>query len=89
IHALRAGVPRPEPHQAPPQPCHVVWDAKVTSRVSVKLGFRLIETRVGNVEIDLDEKLSWPIRHRQMALPLFDSVRRAGVYAAETRIWEG
>ncbi|KAI6693878.1 hypothetical protein NL676_021588 [Syzygium grande] len=81
IRALRAGVPRPEsrqarpePRQARPRPCHVVWDAKVTSRVGVKLGLRLIETRVSNVEIDLDDKLSWPIRHRQMALPLFDSL---------------
>ncbi|KAI6686459.1 hypothetical protein NL676_032372 [Syzygium grande] len=89
VRAFRAGVPRPEPRQAHPRPCHVVWDAKVTSHVGVKPSFRLIETRVSNVEIDLDEKLSWPIRHRQMALPLFDSVRRAGVYAAETRIWEG
>ncbi|KAI6695929.1 hypothetical protein NL676_023639 [Syzygium grande] len=62
-----------------PRTRHGVWDASVASRVGEKLGFRLIEIGVGNVEIDLDEELARPIRHRQMVLPLFDSVRRAGV----------
>ncbi|KAI6671069.1 hypothetical protein NL676_005954 [Syzygium grande] len=62
---------------------------EVTSRVGVKLGFRLIEIKVSNVKIDLDKKLSQPIRHHQTTLPLFDSVRLARVYAAEPRILGG
>ncbi|KAF8014130.1 hypothetical protein BT93_H0083 [Corymbia citriodora subsp. variegata] len=62
-----------------PRTRHGVWDARVASRVGEKLGFRLIGIGVSNVEIDLDEELARPIRHRQMVLPLFDSVRRAGV----------
>ncbi|PKI73806.1 hypothetical protein CRG98_005790 [Punica granatum] len=56
-----------------------LWDANVASRVGEKLGFRLREIGVTGVGIDLAEELSRPIRHRQMVLPLFDSVRRAGV----------
>ncbi|KAK3414504.1 uncharacterized protein LOC104456245 [Eucalyptus grandis] len=62
-----------------PRTRHGLWDARVASRVGEKLGFRLVGIGVGSVQIDLDEELARPIRHRRMVLPLFDSVRRAGV----------
>ncbi|KAL6970761.1 hypothetical protein U1Q18_030452 [Sarracenia purpurea var. burkii] len=58
---------------------HNLWDAKVASRVGEKLGFRLREIGVSDVDIDLHEELSRPIHYRRMALPLIDSVKRAGV----------
>lgn len=63
-----------------PRPFHAgLWDARIASRVGEKLGLRLKEIGITDVEIDLTEELSRPIRHRQMVLPLFDSVRRFGV----------
>ncbi|KAL9660462.1 hypothetical protein QQ045_025277 [Rhodiola kirilowii] len=55
------------------------WDAKAASRVGEKLGFRLKEIGVSDVEIDLVEELARPIHHRKLVGPLFDSVKRAGV----------
>lgn len=59
-----------------------LWDSKVASRVGEKLGFRLREIGVSNVDIDLNQELSRPAYHRLMVLPLFDSVKRAGVSVA-------
>ncbi|KAF3440650.1 hypothetical protein FNV43_RR18934 [Rhamnella rubrinervis] len=61
---------------------HRLWDAKLASRVGQKLGFRLRELGVTDVQIDLREELSRPIHRRMMVLPLFDSVRHAGVSVA-------
>ncbi|XP_052207324.1 uncharacterized protein LOC127811466 [Diospyros lotus] len=58
------------------------WDSKIASRVGEKLGLRLREIGVSDVEIDLSEELSRPIRHRRMVSPLIESVRRAGVCVA-------
>lgn len=58
---------------------HNFWDAKVASRVGEKLGFRLKDIGVNTIVIDINEELSRPIHQRKMVLPLFDSVRRAGV----------
>ncbi|KAK6914567.1 hypothetical protein RJ641_021888 [Dillenia turbinata] len=58
---------------------HQFWDARIASRVGEKLGFRLREIGVSKVEIDLHEELSRPIHHRRLVLPLFDSVKRAGI----------
>uniref|UniRef100_A0A2N9IM02 Uncharacterized protein n=1 Tax=Fagus sylvatica TaxID=28930 RepID=A0A2N9IM02_FAGSY len=55
------------------------WDSKVAARVGDKLAFRLHEIRISTVSIDLHEELSRPLHLRQLVLPLFDSVRRAGV----------
>ncbi|KAM7486983.1 hypothetical protein LguiA_002992 [Lonicera macranthoides] len=61
---------------------HNYWDSKIASRIGEKLGFRLKEIGVSNVEIDLIEELSRPIHHRKMVIPLFESVKRAGVGVA-------
>ncbi|XP_042498965.1 uncharacterized protein LOC122077182 [Macadamia integrifolia] len=58
---------------------HSVWDAKIASRVGEKLGFRLKEIGVSDVEIDLHEELSRPVHYRRMVMHLFDSVKRTGV----------
>ncbi|KDP42799.1 hypothetical protein JCGZ_23741 [Jatropha curcas] len=51
----------------------------MASRVGEKLGFRLKEIGITNINIDLDEELSRPIHYRKRVLPLFDSVKRVGV----------
>ncbi|OVA09317.1 hypothetical protein BVC80_897g22 [Macleaya cordata] len=56
-----------------------LWDAKIASRVGEKLGFRLKEIGVSDVQIDLHEELSRPIHHRKMVFPFFDSVKHTGV----------
>ncbi|KAL6990190.1 hypothetical protein U1Q18_015939, partial [Sarracenia purpurea var. burkii] len=48
-------------------------------RVGKKLGFRLREIGVSDVEIDLHEELSQPIHYRRKVLPLVDSVKHANV----------
>lgn len=58
---------------------HHLWNAKIASRVGEKLGFRLREIGVTGVEIDVPEEQSRPVHYRMMVLPLFDSVKRAGV----------
>ncbi|XAR48713.1 hypothetical protein NMG60_11031617 [Bertholletia excelsa] len=60
---------------------HDFWDSKVASRVGEKLGLRLREIGVLDVEIDLREETLQPIR-RRMVSPLIDSVKRAGVNVA-------
>ncbi|XP_059630469.1 uncharacterized protein LOC132273527 [Cornus florida] len=61
---------------------HNFWDARVASRVGEKLGFRLKEMGISEVDIDTGEELLRPIHHRRMVIPLFDSVKRAGVSVA-------
>ena len=61
---------------------HNYWDSKIASRIGEKLGFRLKEIGVSDVEIDLIEELSRPIHHRKMVIPLFESVKRSGVGVA-------
>ncbi|GFY92811.1 ribosomal L18p/L5e family protein [Actinidia rufa] len=58
------------------------WNAKVASRVGEKLGFRLREIGVSDVQIDPREELSPPIHHRRMVVLLIDSVKRVGVTVA-------
>ena len=58
---------------------HHYWDAKIASRVGKKPGFRLREIGITGVQIDVCEEQSRPVHHRMMVLPLFDSVKRAGV----------
>ncbi|ONI29341.1 hypothetical protein PRUPE_1G193800 [Prunus persica] len=55
------------------------WDAKVASRVGEKLGLCLQEIGGIGVEINVDEELSRPVHHRIRVLPLFDSIKLAGV----------
>ncbi|XP_047339116.1 uncharacterized protein LOC124942623 isoform X2 [Impatiens glandulifera] len=55
------------------------WDARVASRVGEKLGLRLKENGISDVEINLEEELSRPIHYRKMVIPLFDSVKRIGI----------
>ncbi|KAL6978617.1 hypothetical protein U1Q18_020284, partial [Sarracenia purpurea var. burkii] len=56
---------------------HNLWDAKVASRVGEKVGFRLRE--IGISDIDFHEELSQTIHYQRMAFPLIDSIKRAGV----------
>ncbi|KAF9615144.1 hypothetical protein IFM89_022102 [Coptis chinensis] len=58
---------------------HQLWDAKVASRVGEKLGFRLKEIGVLNVQVDVNEELVRPLYQRKMIVPFLDSVKRAGV----------
>ena len=58
---------------------HKLWDAKIASRISEKLGFRLNDIGISHVEIDLTEELSRPIHYRKMVVPFFHSVKRAGI----------
>ncbi|MCL7044921.1 hypothetical protein MKW94_000223 [Papaver nudicaule] len=59
--------------------CKNLWDAKVASRVGEKLGLRLNEVGICDVQIDLHEELSRPIHHKKMVMALFNSVKLAGV----------
>lgn len=61
-----------------PRP-HKFWDAKIASRIGEKLGFRLNDIGVSNVEIDVTEELSRPIHYRKMVIPFLHSVKRAGI----------
>ncbi|KAL4632401.1 hypothetical protein ACB092_04G047500 [Castanea dentata] len=67
---------------------HRLWDSRTAARVGDKLALRLQDIRVSAVSIDVQEELSRPLHLRQLVLPLFDSVRRAGVlvHAAE-KLW--
>ncbi|CAH9131452.1 unnamed protein product [Cuscuta epithymum] len=58
---------------------HNFWDSKIAARVGEKLGHRLNEAGVLQVEIDHREELARPIHHRKMVSPLFDAVKRAGI----------
>ena len=58
---------------------HHFWDARIASRVGEKLGFRLKEIGVSDVQIDIGEELSRPLHYRKLVIPLFDSVKRTGV----------
>ncbi|XP_057490051.1 uncharacterized protein LOC130776039 [Actinidia eriantha] len=58
---------------------HNFWDAKVASRVGEKLGFRLREIGVFDVQIDPLQELSRPIHHQRMVVQLIDSIKRAGI----------
>ncbi|XP_074284516.1 uncharacterized protein LOC141609317 [Silene latifolia] len=55
------------------------WDARVASRVGEKLGFRLVEMGVSDVDIDVAEEISRPIHFRKIVIPLFDSVKKTGI----------
>ncbi|XP_034686289.1 uncharacterized protein LOC117914883 [Vitis riparia] len=61
---------------------HNFWDAKIASRIGEKLGLRLRDIGVSDVEIDIHEELSRPIHHRRMVMPLFESVRRVGIFVS-------
>ncbi|KAB1210412.1 hypothetical protein CJ030_MR6G007163 [Morella rubra] len=56
-----------------------LWDSKDAARIGEKLALRLCDIGVSAVAINLHEELTRPVHHRKMVLPLFDSVRRAGV----------
>lgn len=58
---------------------HRFWDSNTVVVVGQKLGSQLREIGIDNVMINLAEELSRPANQRIMVLPLFDSVRRAGV----------
>ncbi|XP_068667349.1 uncharacterized protein [Aristolochia californica] len=55
------------------------WDRKTASRVGEKLGFRLMEIGLCDVEINVEEELSRPMHQRKSVISLFDSVKRSGV----------
>ncbi|KAI3972721.1 hypothetical protein MKX01_019379 [Papaver californicum] len=52
---------------------------RVASRVGEKLGLRLNELGICDVQIDLHEELSRPIYHEKMVMSLFDSVKLTGL----------
>ncbi|KAI3931863.1 hypothetical protein MKW98_012273 [Papaver atlanticum] len=56
-----------------------LWNSKVACRVGEKLGLRLNELGICDVQIDLHEELSRPIHHKKMVMSLFDSVKLTGV----------
>lgn len=51
----------------------------MASRVGDKLGDRLSEVGIHNLEIDVEEELNRPVHYRQMVAPLFESVKRKGI----------
>ncbi|GMH01347.1 hypothetical protein Nepgr_003186 [Nepenthes gracilis] len=61
---------------------HNFWGPKIASRLGEKLGIRLKEIGVADVQIDLQEELSRPVHYRKMVFPLFDSLRRTGVFVS-------
>ena len=61
-----------------PRHCRL-WDSRTAARIGDKLALCLHNIRVSAVSIDLREELSRPLHLHQLVLPLFDSVRRAGV----------
>ncbi|KNA18794.1 hypothetical protein SOVF_067440 [Spinacia oleracea] len=63
---------------------HNFWDARIASRVGEKLGLRLMEIGVSDVEIDIQEEISRPHHHRKLVIPLFDSVKKTGVFVSGT-----
>ncbi|CAL9037803.1 uncharacterized protein LOC103993466 [Musa acuminata AAA Group] len=62
-------------------PTRLLWDARVAARVGEKLGIRLREIGVSNIEIDPLEFSRAP-HLRRPAASLFDSVERAGICVA-------
>ncbi|XP_076887642.1 uncharacterized protein LOC143537856 [Bidens hawaiensis] len=64
-----------------PRP-HRFWDANIASRVGEKLGFRLTDIGISDVEI---EQPPLPTHHRKLIAPFLHSVKRAGisVYGSE------
>ncbi|KAF5189817.1 Ribosomal L18p/L5e family protein [Thalictrum thalictroides] len=54
------------------------WDAKVASKVGEKLGSRLKEIGVFDIQIDLNEELSRPLFRKKMIISLLDSVKQSG-----------
>ncbi|KAJ8467427.1 hypothetical protein OPV22_029979 [Ensete ventricosum] len=63
------------------RPTRLSWDARVAARVGEKLGIRLRQIGVSNIEIDPLEFSRAP-RLRRPAASLFDSVERAGICVA-------
>nr|GLL30448.1 hypothetical protein DM860_005755 [Ipomoea trifida]GMC65554.1 Ribosomal L18p/L5e family protein [Ipomoea batatas] len=61
---------------------HNLWDSKIASRVGEKLGHRLKEAGICNVEIDHQEELARPAHYRKMVSPLFQAVKRVGIAVA-------
>ncbi|KAK4363349.1 hypothetical protein RND71_018590 [Anisodus tanguticus] len=59
--------------------CRNLWDAKIASRVGEKLGDRINEVGVHDVEIDVEEELNRNIHYRKLVAPLFVSVKRKGI----------
>ncbi|CAI9117537.1 OLC1v1018937C1 [Oldenlandia corymbosa var. corymbosa] len=63
---------------------HNYVDLRMASRVGEKLGVRLKEIGVENVEIDLKEELSRPIHQQKMVNPIFRTVKEAGISVSGT-----
>ncbi|KAK3012851.1 hypothetical protein RJ639_010351 [Escallonia herrerae] len=57
-------------------------DAKTASKIDEKLGFRLKDIGISDVEIDTRDELLRPIHQLRMVIQLFDLVRRAGIDVA-------
>ncbi|KAI4310764.1 hypothetical protein MLD38_035715 [Melastoma candidum] len=71
----------------PPRPAGVAirrfprhcWGSDTAADVGERLASRLKEIGVDRVDIDAEEEISRPTRQRMMVLPLFESVRWAGI----------
>nr|XP_043638744.1 uncharacterized protein LOC122609869 [Erigeron canadensis] len=58
---------------------HKFWDAKIASRIGEKLGGRLNEKGISEIEIDVIQELSRPLHYRKLVVPFLLSVKRAGI----------
>ncbi|XP_027166799.1 uncharacterized protein LOC113766837 [Coffea eugenioides] len=58
---------------------HNFMDAKIAARIGEKLGLRLKELGVLNVEIDFNEELLRPVHQQKLVRPIFQNVKRAGI----------
>ncbi|KAL5729331.1 hypothetical protein ACHQM5_002302 [Ranunculus cassubicifolius] len=56
-----------------------LWDFNIATRVGEKLGSRLNEIGVSDIQIDVNEELSKPLHQRKMVVPLLNSVKQSGV----------
>ncbi|XP_060178433.1 uncharacterized protein LOC132608706 [Lycium barbarum] len=59
--------------------CRNLWDAKIAFRVGEKLGDRLKEVGVDDVEIDVEEERNRNVYYRKMVKLLFESVKEKGI----------
>ncbi|XP_059276851.1 uncharacterized protein LOC132031026 [Lycium ferocissimum] len=59
--------------------CRNLWDTKIACRVGEKLGDRLKEVGVDDVEIDVEEERNRNVYYRKMVKLLFESVKEKGI----------
>ncbi|KAL5990943.1 hypothetical protein ACLOJK_011849 [Asimina triloba] len=66
-----------------------MWDARIASRVGEKLGIRLREIGVSDLEIDPEDELARPVHYSRMVVLVLQSVKRSGIRVCGSERLEG